>query len=167
MRRSHIPQAHSEHPNVTPLIDVVMCLIIFFMLVAKIGVAVGVDQSIQLPVSVLGRDLDLNQKDPGNALILNVRAGLADEPTVTALVDATTREPQEIKLSDSQGKNPLFEVLKRLREGDPKNGIPARPELKVNIRADADMEYRFQEKVLITCMQAKIKNLNFNTKQPQ
>jgi len=154
------------HPNVTPLIDVVMCLIIFFMLVAKIGVAVGIDPSIQLPVSVLGRDLDLNQKDPGNALTLNVRSGLADEPLVTALVDATTREPQEIKLSDPSGKNPLLDILRRLREGDPRNGIQPRPELKVNIRGDAEMDYRYLEKVLITCMQAKIKNLNFNTKQP-
>ena len=37
MRRYHIPDSHGNHPNVTPLIDIVMCLIIFFMLVAKIG----------------------------------------------------------------------------------------------------------------------------------
>jgi biopolymer transport protein ExbD len=33
-----MPAAHATHPNVTPLIDIVMCLIIFYMLVAKIGV---------------------------------------------------------------------------------------------------------------------------------
>ena len=37
MAKHHIPDSHSAHPNVTPLIDIIMCLIIFFMLVAKIG----------------------------------------------------------------------------------------------------------------------------------
>ena len=90
MRRRHMPQAHATHPNVTPLIDVVMCLIIFFMLVAKIGVSTGAEASIDIPASILGQDL----KDPGNALTLNVRAGPGDAPMVTALVDATTNVPQ-------------------------------------------------------------------------
>ena len=41
MRRHKMPDAHADHPNVTPLIDVVMCLFIFYMLVAKIGVNTG------------------------------------------------------------------------------------------------------------------------------
>ena len=80
MRKHGMPEAHAAHPNVTPLIDVVMCLIIFYMLVAKIGVARGVDPAITLPASVQGLDI----KDMGNTLILNVdeRGG---EPLVTAL----------------------------------------------------------------------------------
>ena len=42
----------SAEINVTPLIDVVMCLIIFFMLVAKIGVDTGADQRISIPASL-------------------------------------------------------------------------------------------------------------------
>jgi biopolymer transport protein ExbD len=142
------------HPNVTPLIDVVMCLIIFFMLVAKIGVAVGADKNIDIPLSRLGQEL----KDSGNALILNVRAGIADEPLVTGLVDKTSTEPVEIKLTDGRGGNPLLDFLKVNRNTN--------AELKVNIRGDAEMDYRYLEKVLITCMQARIKNLNFNTRPP-
>jgi len=41
MRGHKMPAAHATHPNVTPLIDIVMCLIIFYMLVAKIGVNMG------------------------------------------------------------------------------------------------------------------------------
>ena len=41
MRGHKMPAAHASHPNVTPLIDIVMCLIIFYMLVAKIGVNTG------------------------------------------------------------------------------------------------------------------------------
>jgi len=155
MRRTHIPQSHFNHPNVTPLIDVVMCLIIFFMLVAKIGVAEGVDKDVNVPLSRLGQEL----KDRGNALILNVRAGIADEPLVTAQTDRDSGEIAEVKLSDNRGGNPLLDFLRQQRDSN--------PELKVNVRSDQEMEYRFQEKVLITCMQAKIRNLNFNTQQPQ
>src|SRR3954462_7223890 len=95
MRRRHIPQAHANHPNVTPLIDVVMCLIIFYMLVAKIGVTSGADPSIAIPVSVLGKDL----KDLGNPLLLNVRE-VADMPFVTALVDGSQHSPQEVRIVD-------------------------------------------------------------------
>ena len=41
MRRHHLPESHGTHPNVTPLIDVVMCLIVFFMLVAMVAQARG------------------------------------------------------------------------------------------------------------------------------
>jgi len=44
-----MPDMKEGGVNVTPLIDIVMCLIIFFMLVAKIGVTRGVDAHINLP----------------------------------------------------------------------------------------------------------------------
>ena len=44
--------------NVTPLIDVVMCLIIFFMLVAKIGVTSGAESEIDIPITQLGKDMN-------------------------------------------------------------------------------------------------------------
>ena len=39
--RRGMPEVKEGNINVTPLIDIVMCLIIFFMLVAKIGVSTG------------------------------------------------------------------------------------------------------------------------------
>ena len=75
MKKVHIPEAHVSHPNVTPLIDIVMCLIIFFMLVAKIGVSTGAEQ-MDIPASILGTDI----QDMGNTLTLNVRPGPLDQP---------------------------------------------------------------------------------------
>jgi biopolymer transport protein ExbD len=148
------------HPNVTPLIDVVMCLIIFFMLVAKIGVSTGADRDIVIPATVLGKEL----ADPGNALTLNVREGFGDQPMVTALVDGSGSEPQELKLVDSStGRKPLFEVLKNLRDGDPNHSVPANPDFKVIIRADKETSYRYLDPVLVACMEAKVKNVNYNT----
>jgi len=149
-----MPESHSTHPNVTPLIDVVMCLIIFYMLVAKIGVNTGADPSIAIPVTQMGNEL----KDLGNTLVLNVRE-VADVPFVTALVDKSTRAPQELKIVDpTTNTRPLREVLKRLRAGN--------PEFKVIIRGDRDMSYKSLEPVLIACMEANVKDVNFNTQIP-
>src|SRR3954471_18063771 len=104
MKKFHIPDAHVSHPNVTPLIDIVMCLIIFFMLVAKIGVSTGAE-AMDIPASIWGTDI----QDMGNTLTLNVRPGPVDEPQVTALVKAGgSGEPQkaELKMRDpSTGQN--------------------------------------------------------------
>ena len=83
MGKRHIPDSHTSHPNVTPLIDIVMCLIIFFMLVAKIGVSTGAEPMADLPASIVGTDI----KDMGNTLVLNVYEKPGNDlPQVTALV---------------------------------------------------------------------------------
>jgi hypothetical protein len=46
-----------------------MCLIIFFMLVAKIGVTSGADPNIKPPSTFLGAKIE----DMGNTITLNVR----------------------------------------------------------------------------------------------
>src|SRR3954453_9329380 len=68
MRKHSMPDMKEGGVNVTPLIDVVMCLIIFFMLVAKIGISTGIDDKIDAPTTYLGVKID----DLSNALALNV-----------------------------------------------------------------------------------------------
>ena len=82
MKRHRMPDIKEGGVNVTPLIDIVMCLIIFFMLVAKIGVSTGAEK-MAIPETIQGKRID----DMGNTLTLNVRSGAGDEPFVTALVD--------------------------------------------------------------------------------
>src|SRR4051812_20584137 len=72
MRRHGMAPARGNEVNVTPLIDVVMCLIIFFMLATKIGINNGADKAIKLPESVMG----VNLKDLGGTVLLNVRPPL-------------------------------------------------------------------------------------------
>src|SRR5256885_3150126 len=163
MRARRMPDVKEGGVNVTPLIDVVMCLIIFFMLVAKIGVAQGIDATIDLPASQLGQDL----KDPGQALTLNVRPGPLEQPLVTALVEGTSNTAQEIKLFDpTTNKKPLLEVLHKIKLGpDGRAGTADDKDLKIVIRGEKDMAYQFLEPVLITCAEARVKNVNFNTKK--
>lgn len=164
MKMRRMPNVKEGGVNVTPLIDVVMCLIIFFMLVAKIGVDTGADQRISIPASLQGLEI----KDMGNTLTLNVQAGPLDQPMITALVDNVV---QEVKLVDATtGQKPLLNTLKKfrfghdLRPGGVKDSTD-NPEFKIIIRGDEDMGYKFLEPVLITCAEAQVKNVNFNTRK--
>ena len=162
MAKRHIPESHGGHPNVTPLIDVVMVLIVFFMLVAKIGVNTGADDKISIPKSILGTDI----KDMGNTLVLNVQgsvqAGQAtNDPRITALVRGTMTD---LKIIDPiTRKKQLVETLKYFRYGDKAAGIPANDQFKVVIRGQDDMAYSFLEPVLLACAEAKVKEVAFNT----
>ncbi len=149
--KRHMPDSHTSHPNVTPLIDIVMCLIIFFMLVAKIGVNTGADNKITIPATIKGAEI----KDMGNTLTLNVQSGPLDQPLVTALVKGDVRE---LKVVDSTtGVRQLMAELSNLRKNN--------ADLKVIIRGEEDMDYRFLEPVLLACAEAKVKEVSFNTRK--
>src|ERR1700710_167814 len=70
MKKHKMPDMKEGGVNVTPLIDVIMCLIIFFMLVAKIGVKTG-GAAMALPDTIIGVKIDkllgtlvINVSDP-------------------------------------------------------------------------------------------------------
>jgi biopolymer transport protein ExbD len=152
MKRHAMPDMKEGGVNVTPLIDIVMCLIIFFMLVAKIGVSTGADTKIQIPETILGAKID----DLGNTLTLNIQPGVGEDPFVTALVGG---EVKELKLVENRGgkpESPLVNVLTELRNRN--------KDFKVVIRGDKDMSYKYLEPVLQACSQANCANVNFNTK---
>jgi biopolymer transport protein ExbD len=157
MRKRHMPESHSAHPNVTPLIDIVMCLIIFFMLVARIGVVSGAEK-IEPPETLLGVQI----ADIGNTLILNIRQvpaqkpGDFPEPIVTALLDQKDTAPKEIKITQGNDK-PLERVLKASKKSN--------KEFKVIILAEQELPYYQLESVLITCALAGVTEINFKTRQ--
>jgi biopolymer transport protein ExbD len=146
-----MPAAHASHPNVTPLIDIVMCLIIFYMLVAKIGVNTGADKNMSLPASLKGITL----KDLGNNVVLNVYPGAGEQPLVT-LFNPKTSRTEEIKLIEGT-KRPLLDFLKALRGSNER--------LSVIIRADEGTEYRYIEPVLVTCAEARVAEFNYATRE--
>jgi len=162
-RRRGLPAINEGVVNVTPLIDVVMCLIIFFMLVAKIGVDTGVDRTIAIPATVLGTDI--KQMDVPNSLTLNVREGLDEQPAVSALLKG---QLQELQLSDGRGHNPLADSLKFFRYG--KDLVPGgwgvnsdNAAFNVVIRGDKEMNYKYLEPVLLACAEANVKSVSFAT----
>jgi biopolymer transport protein ExbD len=165
MRPRRMPEIREGSVNVTPLIDIVMCLIIFFMLVAKIGVDTGSDRNIDIPSSFIGMDL----KDMGNTLVLNVvnpPTGIPDpQPIITAL--GKDGQMGNLKLHDQLGSKvvyPLRDELTRLREGDPAHGISANADFKVIIRGDKSLTYQFLAPILVECNLAHVNTYAFNTK---
>ena len=169
MRRHGPPVSHTSHPNVTPLIDVMLCLIIFFMLVARIGVNTGADESIVIPATVLGSKIE----DMGNTLLLNVRPGIGgdDRPQVSGLIGAVGKPPavQEIKLVDpNTGRRQLADVLKYYRYGtDLKPGgvgsAGDNDEFKVILRVERDLAFRQLQPVLEATTEAGVPGVAYET----
>ena len=165
LNRRHSPEARSEHPNVVPLIDVMLCIIVFYMLAAKIGVTSGADESIQIPVTALGTEL--SAVGSTNTLILNVRERVG-QPFVTALVEQGSGV-QELAVEDKRsGTRPLRDVLRALiigKDGKP-NTADDNPELKVIVRGDRDMSYRIFMPVMLSITDAGVTNILHNTAKP-
>jgi biopolymer transport protein ExbD len=150
MSKRHIPDSHTSHPNVTPLIDIIMCLIIFFMLVAKIGVTTGAEE-VDIPSSFLGKKID----DMSNTFTVNIKEQTdPGDIVVTATVDNV---PQTLQLAAPSGQNQLTNVLKKLKDGNPQE--------KVIIRADAKLEWQYISPVLDSCNDAGILTVAYNTKE--
>ena len=156
MKRHHLPDMKEGTVNVTPLIDVVMCLIVFFMLVAKIGVSTGIDKNIDTPKAYLGVSIT----DLGNSLALNLYSTPGtDVPMI--LVDLKGERQKELKIQENRGGKvvfPLQEVRKDLlkERGEKFNVI---------INAEKGMRYAQVQLVLQECAQARVLNLNFATKK--
>ena len=168
--KRHIPESHTAHPNVTPLIDIVMCLIIFFMLVARIGVNTGADESIVIPATVLGSKIE----DMGNTLLLNVRPGIGanDQPQVSGLIGGQGGEQpavQEIKVVDpNTGRRQLADVLKFYRYGTdlkPGGDGPAadNDEFKVILRVEEGLPFRQLQPVLEANTEAGVPGIAYET----
>src|SRR5258705_2827388 len=157
MKRHSIPSMREAGVNVTPLIDIVMVLIVFFMLVAKIGVSRGEDTSIQLPSAILGKNLD----SLSETLTLNVRWNKnGDEPILDALIGDTKLE-LHITRQASRGKDDsLAQNLTIWRS-------TLKDKANLIIRADQDMPYRQLEQVLLAAAQAEVANISYETRLAQ
>ena len=143
MKKHSMPEMKEGGVNVTPLIDIVMCLIIFFMLVAKIGVTRGVDTHITLPEAILGVKIT----ELGSTLTLNLHAGAGLQ--VTTLVN-----DKEKTLTTTKGGE-LEVVLKAFKTAhiNPATGVS---NAMVIVRADEEVTFDQFEPVLEAITQAGI-----------
>src|SRR5271154_857000 len=144
MRRRGIEPMPDEHVNVTPLIDVMMCLIIFFLVCGRLAAQESHDKVV-IPRAELGQQLP-EQRD---RLLINVVPKDANHPNSSVEPDVYIRGEL---LS-------LNELTIRLRKE--KNETP---DVKVIIRADKDIAYEWIAPVLTACAQADIKSVNFSTR---
>jgi biopolymer transport protein ExbD len=141
MRHKGLEPMHSNHVNVTPLIDVIMCLIIFFLLCGQF--AKDEAKRVSLPVANLGQEIDKHGQLTIN-LVAKGEAGM--QPEVFAGAQPVTMEALGTFLKQEAARN---------------------ENLKVAIRADQSLTYNYISPVLVMCAQANIKSVNFSTRKPE
>src|SRR3954468_7424553 len=130
----------SSDPNLTPLLDLVLQLVMFFMLVANF-VMEELSDKIHLPVASQAKPLTI--KDP-NVLYLNVSK---DGKVIRPVGDPLTT-PEQIKFyMDQAAKNHVLGEAK------------AREQVTVIIRADKEARFLNIHKTMVAIKQAGFRKL--------
>jgi len=151
MGRRIVEPMHEEHVNVTPLIDVVMCLIIFFLLVGQMA-----KDEVNGEVTVPKSRTCVEMVDSAGRLIVNVIAK-SNKVGDTGETKVGTVPPDVIVRGKLVALNLLTENLRKEKHDN--------KDLRLVIRADSCLSYEFIAPVLISCAQADIKSINFATEQ--
>jgi biopolymer transport protein ExbD len=147
-RRFTIPKS-TMGVNITSLCDIMLSLLIFFMLVSKKGLDIGADPDLDLPAALRIEGIGVEQL--GHSVVINVYPSGTDDPEIT-----TPGRPGTLRTTARTAggyAEPLAEYLRGVRHGN--------PDVKVVIYADADLDYRYLEKVLIACANAQIRTVSF------
>lgn len=129
--------------NLAPMVDVMMCLLIFFMLATKM--VEQENSKIDLPSARAAKEVD--KQDLGNRLVINVRdATVLGGNGVDYVVRENVRSLEEIR-----------SLLTLEQERD--------PDVNCVIRADRSVPYRHVQAVMVLCAQANLRNLTFGALQ--
>ncbi len=136
----------SAEPNLTPLLDLVLQLVMFFMLIANFAME-DVSEKIKLPVATQAKPLAAKDSD---LMFLNVDS--------SGGVLVTGRE--ESITSDAQIKFFMEGVARAHKEGPQ----VAKEKMKVVIRADKDARFRDIFKVMSAIKAAGFRHLQLRAK---
>lgn len=134
---------HNDHVNVTPLIDVVMCLIIFFLVCGRLAQQEAGD-TITIPTAQLGREINITDH----------RLTIAVAPAADA---AASVSPMLVLNGTRLDALAVPDVLKKAQAAD--------ASLQVIIRADEKTPYQFIAPLLDACATANISQVNFSTRE--
>ncbi|MBU6414027.1 MAG: biopolymer transporter ExbD [Planctomycetes bacterium] len=136
--RTHSHQSMSVGKvNVTPLIDVVMVLIIFFLIVGQMAAEQGA--RVKLPTSASGR----SDAVAGDRVVISVIAATtpAGLPAATIMVDRTQLSPRQLQ---------DFLSTK----------LASASALNVIVRADRGLDYSLVQPTLDACRDAGVSSVN-------
>ena len=161
IRRLQHEQGGASEINVTPLIDVVMCLIIFFLLVGKLSL----DATIKLPGTEVG------EADAARSITISVLAPDKPGQEPKVLVEGRPTTGGQAGLAEAiaaaiKGKNTIAPVIA---------GAPVVPEsaamgssgIVVKLRADKALPYSAIDPVLQACAKAGLASVRLVTERPQ
>lgn len=146
----------SEPINVTPLIDVVMCLIIFFLIVGKL--AANEKARIHLPGTSIGAVAERQ-----DAVVVSIARDTAADGKVfsTIAVDGQLAKDGTdlVRLLQERLERQSKIAAGRVRDGQPQPISSG----KVTVRADKDLPYDAVEPVLTACAQLGINKVDYAT----
>lgn len=143
------PKPASMILNLAPMVDVMMCLIIFFLLAAKLA---GDTTPVDLPWAVTARVVEHGEL--GNPVRITVRrAGLDDAEAQYLVTDWDGQRVVERTLKPHE-----IESLLRVRAARARDDQET---LRCVIRADREVNYAHVEVVLRACGLAKIGKIVF------
>ena len=139
--RPHPPPQNKVEFNMTPMIDIVFLLIVFFMLITRFVSAEVADVALPDPEGSQARELKLPDK-----VVLNLQyTPGVDEPTVLL-------GPFRVATMELQDR------LKELKERKEKEA--GNPAVQVIFRADRDLKYRYVRRAMDAVAAAGIEMLN-------
>ncbi|QDU63883.1 biopolymer transport protein ExbD [Planctomycetes bacterium Pan216] len=136
MKTPQFPRKRNQVIRVTPLIDVIFLLIIFFVCVRQYQEAAS-PESIQLPAAESVDQTPIDQHSP-ETVVVHVR----DDGSFLLDGEPLPKEAMETLLVEREA-----EVRPRV--------------LDVRIRADRDVAYRFVEPILVACASAGVWKVSF------
>lgn len=138
MRRRKVREYEGEQGvNATPLIDVVMCLIVFFLMVGRLAEQQRVE--VRLPESALGEEERSSER-----FVINVLAG--DEGSARFVVGDREMSAEEVS-------------------GTLRARLDAGADVSVQIRADRGMAFGLIEPAMEACVEAGVKNVRLATEK--
>lgn len=168
MAKRGIQPMAEEHVNVTPLIDVVMCLIIFFMVCGQMAKDELAGGNLTVPEARLGQEIE-GQRD---RIVINVLPFSGPLPENLAALDKSKEENQKA-VEEFIGRQPPV-IFVRGKQVDERTLVDQlrletqhNRDLKVMIRADKVQHYEYVAPVLVCCARANIRSVNFSTTQLQ
>ncbi len=147
--------------NMTPLIDVVFLLIIFFMLVNNIIA----DQEVEMLVPELDNS-QVQEVDEKNQLIINLIPGFDQNSSERFDMDnamAVSGYADKVRIgavvfSMVESLEPLINYLKEIKI--------TKPEVEIVLRADAATEYQYVQPVMEAITAAGISRVNLQAYLP-
>ena len=140
--------------DITPMIDIVFLLIIFFMCVTEMS-KLDIRAGIQLPIADQARVKDPNRE---NMVIINVEA-----PRPGKDVPLMYFKNKRVDLQTMRKYLHVAAELNRERNSDKKGTPPSNVE--VIIRADQAVEYQYIQEVMIQCAEERIWKISLVAKQ--
>ncbi len=141
--------------NLAPMVDVMMCLIIFFMLASTLVSAENL-KDIKIPWAVAAEEIE--KKEMGNRVVINIRPN-EDGPSDFVVAAPTTLQDGTFDIVQRELKpSEVGEFLK----GQAAKAGDQLDELRCFIRADENAKYSDVEVVLRGCGLAKIAHIVFS-----